>query len=168
MNLTEVFQQEGKVVTLQVPLEGKVEFEYKWNENPIITLEFKNLEKGKALVTGSGRVSFSLPCDRCLKTVEETVFLDFERELYGPDISIDEDTREEQYYLEGYQLDVALVIKEALLMYWPTKILCKDDCKGICSHCGTNLNEGSCQCENESLDPRMAVIRDIFSKFKEV
>ena len=35
MNLTEVFQQEGKVVTLQVALEGNVEFEYKWNENPI-------------------------------------------------------------------------------------------------------------------------------------
>lgn len=163
MNLTEVFQQEGKVVTLQVPLEGNVEFEYKWNENPIITLEFKNLEKGKALVTGSGRVSFSLPCDRCLKTVEETVFLDFERELYGPDISIDEDTREEQYYLEGYQLDVALVIKEALLMYWPTKILCKDDCKGICKKCGVDLNQASCDCDDFVPDVRFANLMDIFN-----
>ncbi len=42
------------------------------------------------------------------------------------------------------------------------------DCKGICSQCGKNLNDGPCGCVEEPKDPRMAAISDIFSKFKEV
>ena len=55
-----------------------------------------------------------------------------------------------------------------VLMSWPLKVLCKEDCKGICSRCGKNLNEGPCGCAEEPKDPRMAAISDIFSKFKEV
>ncbi|HAJ39913.1 MAG TPA: DNA-binding protein, partial [Lachnospiraceae bacterium] len=44
----------------------------------------------------------------------------------------------------------------------------KEDCKGICSICGKNLNHGTCDCDHTDLDPRMAQIRDIFNKFKEV
>ena len=44
----------------------------------------------------------------------------------------------------------------------------KDDCKGICSRCGANLNIQTCDCDTTGLDPRMAAIKDIFSKFKEV
>ena len=43
-----------------------------------------------------------------------------------------------------------------------------EDCKGICSVCGQNLNEGTCDCEDTGLDPRMSVIRDVFKNFKEV
>ena len=47
-------------------------------------------------------------------------------------------------------------------------VLRKDDCKGICSRCGANLNIQTCDCDTTGLDPRMAAIKDIFSKFKEV
>ena len=60
------------------------------------------------------------------------------------------------------------LLHNEILIHWPMRVLCKEDCKGICSHCGKDLNEGPCSCEQESLDPRMAAIRDIFSKFKEV
>ncbi len=55
-----------------------------------------------------------------------------------------------------------------ILVGWPMKVLCSEDCKGICSVCGQNLNEGSCDCEDTSLDPRMSVIRDLYKNFKEV
>ena len=48
------------------------------------------------------------------------------------------------------------------------KVLCSEDCKGICNVCGQNLNEGTCDCEDTGLDPRMSVIRDVFKNFKEV
>ena len=72
------------------------------------------------------------------------------------------------YIMAGYDLDVDKLVYGEILMNWPMQVLCKEDCKGICSHCGKDLNEGPCSCEQESPDPRMAAIRDIFSKFKEV
>ena len=56
---------------------------------------------------------------------------------------------------------------EELLMNMPMKILCREDCKGICNRCGANLNEGTCHCEEEPKDPRMAAILDIFREAAE-
>ena len=71
-------------------------------------------------------------------------------------------------YIDGYNLDVDKLIYNEILIGWPMKILCREDCKGICNMCGQNLNKGTCDCEDTSLDPRMSVIRDVFKNFKEV
>ena len=68
----------------------------------------------------------------------------------------------------GYDLDVDELVYSEILVNWPLRVLCKEDCKGICSICGKNLNHGTCDCDHTDLDPRMAQIRDIFNKFKEV
>ena len=60
------------------------------------------------------------------------------------------------------------LVRNELIVQWPIRVLCKDDCKGICSRCGANLNIQTCDCDTTGLDPRMAAIKDIFSKFKEV
>ena len=75
---------------------------------------------------------------------------------------------DEQSYLSGYNLDADMLVCNELSLYLPMKVLCKDNCKGICSRCGANLNYGTCGCDTRSLDPRMAVIQDIFKQFKEV
>ena len=71
---------------------------------------------------------------------------------------------EEQPYIEGYTLDVDALIRDELFLHLPMKVLCKEDCRGICPRCGANLNHGTCSCDVTELDPRMAVIRDIFGK----
>ena len=75
---------------------------------------------------------------------------------------------DESNYLTGMDLDVDRLVYLEVLMSWPLKVLCREDCKGICSQCGKNLNDGPCGCVEEPKDPRMAAISDIFSKFKEV
>ncbi len=74
---------------------------------------------------------------------------------------------DDQNFMDGFSLDVDALVHDEILMNWPAKILCKDDCKGICPVCGQNLNEGECGCDTFVPDPRMAVIQDIF-KNKEV
>ena len=64
--------------------------------------------------------------------------------------------------IDGYNLDVDKMLYSEMLIGWPTKVLCKEDCKGICNVCGQNLNEGTCDCEDTGLDPRMSVVRDLF------
>ena len=71
-------------------------------------------------------------------------------------------------YMAGTSLDVDQLIFGEILVSWPMKVLCREDCKGICKRCGANLNLAECQCQKTELDPRMAAIQDIFNKFKEV
>ena len=75
---------------------------------------------------------------------------------------------DEQPYLQGYNLDVDQLVRDELLLNLPMKVLCDEDCKGICNRCGANLNHETCDCDRSSLDPRMSVIQDIFKQFKEV
>ena len=74
------------------------------------------------------------------------------------------DGKKEKYYC----LDVDRLIASELMVNLPMKVLCREDCKGICRKCGKNLNEGACGCDDSVPDPRMSVIQDIFKQFKEV
>ena len=65
-------------------------------------------------------------------------------------------------YIDGYLLDVDALVRNELFVHMPLRVLCKEDCKGICKRCGTNLNLGTCDCDATELDPRMAAILDIF------
>ena len=75
---------------------------------------------------------------------------------------------DEQPYLQGYNLDVDQLVRDELLLNLPMKVLCDEDCKGICNRCGANLNYETCDCDRSVPDPRMSVIQDIFKQFKEV
>ena len=109
-------------------------------------------------LTGTGKI-----------TVAVEIPLEFKKKL---DMKLSDEERvndlDESSYLTGMNLDVDRLVYLEVLICWPLKVLCKEDCKGICSRCGKNLNEGPCGCKEEPKDPRMAAISDIFSKFKEV
>ena len=118
---------------------------------------------------GIGSVTVGIPCDRCLEQVAVKIPYEIEQKL---DMKKSDTERvqdlDENDYLTGMDLDVDRLVYLEVLMSWPLKVLCREDCKGICSRCGKNLNKGSCGCAEEPKDPRMAAISDIFSKFEEV
>ena len=101
--------------------------------------------------------------------MEKEFVLAFDRKI---DFNLTEEEREDlgedSSFADKNFLDVEALIRNELLVQWPIRVLCKDDCKGICSRCGANLNIQTCDCDTTVPDPRMAAIRDIFSKFKEV
>ena len=101
--------------------------------------------------------------------MEKEFLLSFDRKI---DFNLSEEEREDleedSSFVDKDSLNVDALVRNELLVQWPIRVLCKDDCKGICSRCGANLNDGACSCDTAELDPRMAAIRDIFSKFKEV
>ena len=87
-------------------------------------------------------------------------------------MKLDEEGRrqsdEEYSFMDGTCLDTDVLIRNELLVNWPIRVLCREDCKGLCSICGANLTLDRVFCDREVLDPRMAAFQDIFSKFKEV
>ena len=163
MNLTEIFNRENKREELQMPFPFEKFQGEKIENSPELKLTLTNLGKGKVLIAGEASLKFVLPCDRCLKPVEQMVELQFEREVLAPELITDEDTKEDQHFVNDYELDVNALLTEELQLSWPSKILCNEECKGICKKCGKNLNEDSCGCDDFVPDVRLANLMDIFN-----
>lgn len=102
---------------------------------------------------------FDAVCDRCA--------CDFSREMTVPINHIlvselnDEDN-DEFILAEGMQLDIEQLVLEDILLSLPMKTLCRDECKGMCSGCGKNLNDGPCDCKKE-IDPRLAALKALLA-----
>lgn len=140
------------------------------------TLRLTNVENRRLLIQGELDVIISVPCDRCLSEVLTKLHLVIdkkipiaEEEAKQSESSMEEDDNLEQSeYMNGCQLDADRLVYGEILFAWPAKVLCKEDCKGICAKCGANLNEKDCGCDRTVPDPRMAAFQDVFNKFKEV
>lgn len=117
----------------------------------------------KIEIAVSVEMILEIPCDRCLKPVRVPISFCSELEV---DMALTEEERiqnlEEAAYISGYTLDVDELVKGELFVHMPMKVLCREDCDGFTEDHGTQ--PGTCDCEEAALDPRMAVIRDIFQK----
>jgi len=115
--------------------------------------------------SGSGRMSFTGECSRCLEDVDFSIEFDYSGEVSVSDgrLMIPETSDEGESYLSSDGvLDMDALLSGEIYLRWPMKLLCKEDCKGLCPVCGTNLNKSTCSCDTFVPDPRMAVISDIF------
>ncbi|MFI3238247.1 MAG: DUF177 domain-containing protein [Lachnospiraceae bacterium] len=172
VNLSDVFLTEEKIVSqsyafpLDVVQNGLECFDIL--EKSDVALTCTHMSKGKVLVEALGYVILDVNCDRCLKPVPTRVDLSVHRVVYAPGVAIGEDEEDNSSIMEAYYLNLESLVFNEILMNWPVKVLCQTGCKGFCTVCGHNLNEGDCGCDTFVPDPRMAVIKDIFIANKEV
>ena len=171
VELADIISCENKDMSQQVEIE-LMSFDSKLGRFPIVKkapfeLKFVNENNKRLLIQGETEVTIAIPCDRCLEDVDSefTITIDKKIDLTGSD---EENSMEGLNYMIGTNLDVDQLIFGEILVSWPMKVLCREDCKGICKRCGANLNTAECQCQKTEPDPRMAAIQDIFNKFKEV
>lgn len=173
INISELLSTPGKSVDYQIPIEMDA-FCVGGESYPFIKKEMVRLNitnTGDREITISGRIetALAIPCDRCLEEVVTPFSLDVEKTV---DLKMSDEDRindlDETSYIDHSSLDVDQLVSNEILIHFPMKTLCREDCKGICFKCGQNLNLGECGCDRESLDPRMSAIRDIFKNFKEV
>jgi uncharacterized protein len=127
----------------------------------------------RVLVDAHARAELTVPCGRCLAPVPVDVPVDFELTLVPSDEYADEshadhdrgrgpiggsfasDDAEEEVYT-GKVIDLDPILREQVLLALPSYPVCREDCKGLCPVCGTNLNERECGCERKPRDPRWA------------
>lgn len=172
VDISDVMSAENREVTEEV-LYGHDSFKSRLGEFPIteqipITLRIENRENKRLLLSGEVDMTVRIPCNRCLEDVETNIHFMIDRELTLDGAEVNDGETEAADYLNGVWLDTDKLIYGEILLHWPVKVLCREDCKGICKVCGKNLNKGDCDCRKTEPDPRMAAIQDIFSKFKEV
>jgi uncharacterized protein len=119
-----------------------------------------------------GRVgtTLELPCSRCLEPFTRPVDAAFdlryepqsantgdgERELHDDDLA--------DAYYDDETIDLGQLMREQFLLALPMKPLCREECRGLCPVCGTNLNRGTCGCRREWEDPRFAALKALQRK----
>jgi len=148
----------GQEVLFDQPFTGSAEI---WNLDDRLLV--------KARLSGEA----DLACSRCLSRYKEPVSISFEEEFVpaGPDgadleVQEDEESRRTVTPYSGDEIDLSEPVRENILLALPMKPLCREDCKGLCPRCGSDLNEGPCVCErtDEAVDPRLAVLKDLLRK----
>jgi uncharacterized protein len=122
---------------------------------------------------GKLETSIEVPCARCLDPVVLPVKRSFDL-LYRPlgvdagheELSITDAEAEIGYY-KGEGLVLEDTLREQVLLAVPLKTICREDCKGLCPHCGNNLNERGCSCADDVEDPRWAALKEIRGKLQQ-
>ena len=172
IDLTKLLSREGSSLEVEAPIEmshfkmSKGE-QYKLLEKTPLYLTLIHDKDQVIKLSGHGKVTCMVPCARCLKRVSQAIDLDFEHRVNMLDLTADEDEAEMAGCITADKcLDADLLAHSEILVHWPNKVLCKEDCKGLCPTCGKDLNEGACSCDHEDLDPRMAAFKEIFNDQK--
>lgn len=124
--------------------------------------------KGKILASNddmvfTGEVSaiVDYPCDMCGESVEISVETEFEIHLTDDPESfvMEYDT----YVYTAENVDISDIMTIVILGELPMRVVCKEDCKGLCPFCGSNLNIGSCNCQENGkvIDIRLQKLQDL-------
>lgn len=131
--------------------------------------EFRGIMKiaeRNLLLKGRIKAEVESECVRCL--LKTPVLLDFsfaakyipaENYLTEKSSEIGSEDLDSGVY-DGERLDISEAAREQILLELPEKVLCRDDCKGLCADCGSNLNNGPCDCGAEMSDPRWAALKE--------
>jgi DUF177 domain-containing protein len=166
VNLSRVFYKDKKVYYFDGELENK--------SLKNITEEFKIIGpihykgeiykvEGEYLLNVDIKYTYSTQCDRCLKVITKDTNTNLSGKLIEDDVDEFEEDENLIYYENGY-LDLDKYILMEIVSSLPMKSLCDEECKGMCSNCGKDLNDGECNCEKEDIDPRLEKLKNFFEK----
>ncbi len=104
-------------------------------------------------------------CARCLEPFSRPLASEYAITLKPkPSLPMPEEVElrredvETEFY-EGEEINVAPLVQDQVLLALPQKAVCREDCRGLCPKCGKNLNQEGCRCPEESIDPRLAVLK---------
>lgn len=120
------------------------------------------IQNNAGLLTLSGTLEAELICicDRCGEAFQKGLALPLRLTLAAdPEDADDPDL----FPLDGDWLDLSDVLETCFILGTDAKFLCREDCAGLCSRCGKNLNHGPCGCGKE-IDPRLAVLQQLLDK----
>lgn len=128
---------------------------------------FLNLRRSGRIVILRSQLEMTVKwvCARCLDSFMRTMKAEFTTTLrpkpdrpLAQEVELTREDLETEFY-EGEEIDLTNLLQDQVLLTLPPKVLCKEDCRGLCPKCGKNLNREVCQCAEEDLDPRWAALK---------
>ena len=153
----------------------KIDIDYMLSPEQLDGVNFEDARVTGTLTDNSGYMRLTLTaelvyhgeCARCLAPVAGVFSLDFERTVVAEGVLTDEQLEEhfdEYAVLDGSMLDVDEQLGEELILSFPTKLLCTEDCPGMCPKCGKPRRDGDCDCPIKEVDPRLAILKTFFDE----
>ena len=157
---------------------SKIEIDYMLEPETLYGVSFPEKARVRGQLTDNAgymrlclttEISYEGECARCLAPVSGVFSLDFERTVAPEGVLSDEQIEQnvdEYVILSGNELDVDEQLREELVLSFPQKLLCDEDCEGLCPKCGKRRADGPCGCPEKEIDPRLAVLKNFFSEEK--
>ncbi|MGA1871031.1 MAG: YceD family protein [bacterium] len=157
--------EEGCTIASEVP---KTDFNLGEDEvrlqGPVsINIKINKSSRG-IIISGKVKTLLELECSRCLENFLFHVNEQFEACFIPEDQKIEEEEVEltkndmDVSFFKGEAIDLTDVIREQILLSVPMTPVCKSSCRGLCSNCGQNLNQGKCACGSFSSDRRWSAL----------
>ena len=146
-----------------LPIDGSLDLsEVEWNgATPFqdVTVQGEiRLSAGVVTLRATVDYRFVGNCDRCLRAIDRKQQLQMEHILV---VSLNHEDNDSFVLLENYRLPLDELVEEDLILDQPSKVLCSEECLGLCPQCGKDLNEGSCGCCQKTVDPRLAALQQL-------
>lgn len=109
------------------------------------------------------KLNVRFECDRCASDFMTTLVTNYKMVyLFGNDPHENEESINVVYLpTDASEIFLDNDIRDYALLAIPMKKLCKEDCKGLCLKCGNNLNEGTCMCSNQEIDPKWLPLKEL-------
>ena len=127
----------------------------------VVTGTVRNMA-GVLVMKGVAETTLHAFCDRCGKPMQLPKAVPFEH-LLAQELANEEEADDEIILLQDGEVDVEDVARTAFILGMDSKILCSENCKGLCPSCGADLNLGPCGCK-KAVDPRLAVLAKLLQQ----
>ena len=161
LKLKDVFMTEGARSSVSYSLDLSA-FEYnsiRPFRKPVSVCAEASNRAGLVLLDINVSFIYSAQCDRCGADVEREFRKSFSHYLVT---SLKGDSEGEYIETPDYELELDELVTADIILDLPSKLLCREDCKGLCSICGKSLNDGDCGCAEKVTDPRLEVLKQLF------
>ncbi len=149
---------------MSMPIDCTLDFSgLEWNgrypfQQPVTVKGEIRQAAGVVTLTADVQYLYDGICDRCAADIRVECHLKMEHILV---VSLNHEDNDSFVLIDNYQLPLDELVEEDLILDQPSRRLCKEDCRGLCSICGKNQNEGSCDCAQKTGDPRLAALQQL-------
>ena len=155
IDLLSVFEKEGEKIEIDESFEQDDESFV----SPVRATGLIENRAGIVTIRAEAKFDYATACARCNKPLLRHATVPV-RHILVTELS-EEDDSDEYIVAEDRKLDLNALVSEDAYLAIPYRMLCKEDCKGLCPVCGADLNEGPCNCEKPT-DPRWDALKDLF------
>lgn len=111
---------------------------------------------------GEGNTIAQLSCSRCLEPYTAKMRFQLEETLVERPLTAEEEEAD-LIQIRDHVIELAPIVESALILSLPYTPLCRDECRGICPHCGTDRNARACSCQEETIDPRWSKLQALLN-----
>ncbi len=163
LDLKKVFLSENEKLSLdydlnlsEIKIDGVNPF-----QSPVKVLANALNNSGVVKLTINVTFDFVKQCDRCAVQTVKEINYKFNHNLV---VSLSGESDDDYIVIPDYKLELDEVVTSDIILELPLKHLCSSDCKGLCHSCGKNLNNDSCDCVKQVIDPRLEILQQLLDE----